>query len=75
MRTVNTFNLKIKQEAARLRQEADWAQLEGDVEREERLRFQARAKTSFYYALENKRKKQLDKLITALEQPTLFEPE
>lgn len=75
MKTVNEYNLKIKQEAEQLRKEADWAQLEGDVEREERLRFQARAKTSFYYALENKRKKGLDRVIAALEQPLLFDPE
>lgn len=75
MKHVDGLALKIKGEADRLRRMADTAQYEGDVEREQRLRFQARSKSSFYYALEAKRKKGLDKVISALEQPTLFDPE
>lgn len=75
MSTVSSFQLGVKKEADELRRMADIAQREGDIEREERLRFQARSKSSLYWAMERKRKKGLGKVIQALEQATLFDPE
>jgi len=73
MNTVNSFALGIKKEAEHYQQQADYAQMIGDVATEQQLRHQAKQTFKRYYALEGKRKKQINKLITALEQPTLFE--
>jgi hypothetical protein len=75
MNTVNGYNLKIKHEAEALTHQANLAQVDGDVRLEQQLRHAAKDKWSFYYALENKRKKGLDRVIAALEQPLLFDPE
>lgn len=71
--SADAFQLGLKNEAMMNNHTADLCQIMGDFKREQILRHRAKETMRLYWKLEMRRKKNLGKLITALEQPTLFE--